>query len=106
MTQSIIICTRHYCKLRRNDHSVNFGQASNPDAGSWTWFTAGTIRKQDGVVENESQNSFGAIHLNREREVLRNEVASRAMKTYIIEWITDSENEEESRWISALENGD
>lgn len=81
--------------------------ASNPNAGSWTWFTAGVVGKQDENTEQESPGSSPRDKfLHREREVLRNEVASRTMRTHIVEFTTDSDNDEERRWISELENGD
>ena len=98
--------------------SSDQGWTSQRDNASWTWFTAGVILKENPFLELESlsiSNNHGRDptnssrndrFLDREREILRNETASNVFKTHIVEWTAESENEEERRWVSALENGD
>ena len=88
------------------------------DNVSWTWFTAGVLPKEHPIPELEAldlsqdhgrdpqSNARSDKFLDGEREILRNETASRVFRTYIAEWTVDSENEEERCWVSALEHGD
>ena len=95
--------------------SSDQGWANNRDAGSWTWFTAGVQPKNpdiasptqvseilDMALKDDPVDKF----LTREREIYRNDVASSEMKTHIVEWSADSDDQEERKWIEALENGD
>lgn len=91
--------------------SSDQGWASNRDSGSWTWFTVGVYpRNEDGAVDLQSEDVMRVKRddrfLAREREIFRNDVASREMKTHIIEWSVDSDDEEDVKWVQALENGD
>ena len=85
--------------------SCDQGWASDRNAGSWTWFTAAVILKDQANAETLDFIRNDRF-LTREREIFRNDVASGEMKPHIVEWSVDSENEEQSRWVSALENGD
>ena len=85
--------------------SCDQGWAKDRNSGSWTWFTAAVILKDQANAETLDFIRNDRF-LTREREIFRNDVASGEMKLHIVEWSVDSENEEESRWVSALENGD
>jgi hypothetical protein len=85
--------------------SCDQGWASDRNAGSWTWFTAAVILKDQANAETLDFIRNDRF-LTREREIFRNDVASSEMKPHIVEWSVDSAKEEESRWVSALENGD
>ncbi|KAK3718007.1 hypothetical protein LTR37_005433 [Vermiconidia calcicola] len=82
------------------------GWVSNRDGGSWTWFTAGVLSSQDAMTGETRDADQGDSFLIRERQIYRNDVASKEFKTHIIEWTTDSENEDERNWVSSLQRGD
>lgn len=85
--------------------SCDQGWADDPNSGSYTWCTAAVILKgqaNDETLDFVRNDRF----LTREREIFRNDAASSAMKMHIVEWTVNSENEEESQWVSSLENGD
>lgn len=91
--------------------SCDQGWASNRDAGSWTWFTAGVYPKnqpedEKPADEEAAREKRDDRFLDREREIFRNDVASGEMKLHIVEWSADSENAEERKWVETLENGD
>ena len=91
--------------------SCDQGWTSQRDGGSWTWFTAGVIKPTQSTQNEEAEHRLGKMtlddtFLNQERGLFRNEIASGIMRTHIVEWTIESENEEERRWISGLENGD
>lgn len=80
--------------------------------GSHTWFSArilpvtarssarsDTSEAQDGEIQDESRADC-------EREVARNERASRSFGTHIIEWTSDSVDPEERQWVARLQQGD
>ena len=83
------------------------GWASDRNAGSWTWFTAGIVKKNNGNDESLSQEDTQNDRVvDYERELVRNEVGNCEIKVHKVEWSLDSDSEEDRRWISALENGD
>ncbi len=102
--------------------SCDQGWASDSNSGSWTWFTAGVVRREgegstpselidhddddDGDETEELEDMPPEGFLKHERQILRNDVASRTFKHHIVEWTVDSEDEEERRWVSSLQNGD
>lgn len=105
-------------RLQNPVHKVVFsiqssdqGWASNRDAGSWTWFTAGVYPKNQPEDEEPADDEAARVErddrfLPREREIFRNDVASSEMKLHIVEWSADSKNADERKWVETLENGD
>lgn len=90
------------------------GWRSDPNAASSTWFTAGIDPARDDS-RNDSKDAQGESaetantndkFMYRERQILRNEPASKEFRTHIVEWSVDSENDEEQQWVSGLRNGD
>ncbi|KAK3691930.1 hypothetical protein LTR37_018361 [Vermiconidia calcicola] len=81
------------------------GWVSNRDGGSWTWFTAGVLSPQDTTQEARDA-AQGDSFLIWERQIYRNDVASKAFKTHIIEWTIDSDNGDERNWVLSLQRGD
>lgn len=95
--------------------SCDQGWVSDRNSASWSWFTAGVIPRMEeddeGAEDRLEQLSIRTgdgddRFIDREREIFRNDVASRAHKLYIVEWTVDSEDETERRWVRSLRNGD
>lgn len=74
----------------------------------WTRFTAGIlpppeeVKDLDGEVREFSQQGG----LLNEREIGRHDSALREVKTYMLQWTVDSDDEEEREWVESLANGD
>jgi hypothetical protein len=75
-------------------YSHDQGFASDPDSGSWTWFTA----RKSPPEGNEASSSH--------REIFRNVVASRKWKTHEICWRADSLDPVEAEWVASFAAGD
>jgi hypothetical protein len=100
--------------LQSNDQ----GWAEYRNEGSWTWFTAGVLRSPEADRNNETSiehgveslhvddNAGGDRFLDSERQIYRNDVASREPKTHIVEWVVDSDDNDEQTWVENLQRGD
>ncbi|KAK5169021.1 uncharacterized protein LTR77_006330 [Saxophila tyrrhenica] len=95
--------------------SCDQGWADDRSA-SWTWFTAGVVhhceRSEETLIDERvvelalEDQSDSDKFLDAERQIMRNIAASREMRTTIIEWTVDSEDENEREWVASLQNGD
>ena len=113
ITPSIRSSTRSQFPVRKVAfliQSCDQGWADNPNGGIWTWFTAGVMVNTAGNDPSDRKPSgeSGATDrfLDRERQIMRNEVACSVFKTRVVEWTIESADGEERKWISSLQNGD
>ena len=88
--------------------SCDQGWVSDQNGGSWSWFTAGVVRRTtlEEKLEAFQVETRDDRFLDSERQVMRNDMGSREFKTRIIEWTSDSDDEEERKWVCNLQNGD
>lgn len=95
-------------------NSCDQGWVTDPDNGSWTWYTAGVLEKER-VKDSEVDILLDSLSfstrpktkfLARERQILRNEAGCKDFKLRIVEWSSDSHDEEERNWVRSLQNGD
>ena len=90
--------------------SCDQGAIDHPfDGGcSWTWFTAGLLASPGGDDPSEGRLSKDGADefLVQERQIFRNERASAAFKTHVVQWTVDSLEPVERDWVSSLQRGD
>lgn len=73
----------------------------------WTRFTAGILPPPDSEdVDDEARRFLQQGGLLNAREIGRHDSALREVKTYILQWTSDAEDEEERLWVRSLANGD
>ena len=73
----------------------------------WTRFTAGIKPPMDDVdLDEESRNFVQQGGLLNTREIGRHDSAMREIKTYTLQWRSDSDDEDERKWVRSLANGD
>lgn len=90
--------------FRINSHDQGF--ASDPNAGSWTWFSAQKLPAVDQDCQISGAESSGAVGVREYRELYRNPVADRRWVTHEVTWRADSDNSAEAEWVSSLKGGD
>lgn len=90
--------------FRINSHDQGF--ASDPNAGSWTWFTAQKLPATDKNCQISGEESSEAPAASEHRELYRNPVADRRWVTHEVTWRADSDNPAEAEWVSSLKGGE
>lgn len=96
--------------------SCDQGYVNNPNSASYTWFTAGVMPKLEEDTGDDAGPRLEQLStrdgdgndrfIDQERQIYRNDIANRYLKTHIVEWTGDSDDESERRWVRSLRNGD
>lgn len=110
VSQPIKSTARIKCPVRRVVFEIESKEAvweRRDGSCCWTRFTAGILPdpKDDSISESEREHVTKGGLLN-EREIGRHDSALREVKTYMLQWSSDSEDEDEREWVGSLANGD